>query len=267
MDAQLFLLCVLTFVIHLVGALAYAVRIAGVRTRRIAMSFALFNVLVLLSRTSNAFQGPYLSKRVETNVLAGTGERLLHDFQWLLASASLAALIGALAIPTAQRLFTRAVAHFQVHRSVPKLLMHGFAKGGLAYMRQSVALPSPSHLKGMRQRIEVPARVIVLNVLAQALLTVGAFAPLYACYLDPQLRVTAVSLSSVINGVATILLFVLIDPCLSIMTDDVMEGRVSEPAFRRAVVWFAGSRVVGTVLAQLLLVPAATAVTLLARMI
>jgi hypothetical protein len=51
------------------------------------------------------------------------------------------------------------------------------------------------------------------------------------------------------------------------MTDDVMEGRVSEPAFRRAVVWFAGSRVVGTVLAQLLLVPAATAVTLLARMI
>ena len=50
MDAQLFLLCVLTFVIHLIGALAYAVRIAGVRTRRIAMSFALFNVLVLLSR-------------------------------------------------------------------------------------------------------------------------------------------------------------------------------------------------------------------------
>lgn len=267
MDVQLFLLCVLTFVIHLIGALAYAVRIAGVRTRRIAMSFALFNVLVLVSRASNAFQGPFLSKRVETGLAADAGGRLLSDFQWLMASASLAALIGALAIPTAQRLFTRAVAHFQVHRSIPKLLMHAFAKGGVSYVRQSVALPSPTHLKGMKQQVEVPARVIVLNVLAQALLTVGVFAPLYAGYLDPELRVTAVSLSSAINGVATILLFVLIDPCLSIMTDDVMEGRVSEPAFRRAVVWFAASRVAGTVLAQLLLVPAATAVALLARMI
>ena len=93
-DAQLFLLCVLTFVIHLIGALAYAVRIAGVRTRRIAMSFALFNVLVLLSRASNAFQGPFLSKRIETEPLAGTGQHLLADFQWLRASASLAAIIG-----------------------------------------------------------------------------------------------------------------------------------------------------------------------------
>jgi hypothetical protein len=267
MDAQLFLLCVLTFVIHLVGALAYAVRIAGVRTRRIAMSFALFNVLVLLSRASNAFQGPFLSKRIENDLLNGAGQSLLGDFQWLMASASLAAIVGALAIPTAQRLFTRAVAHFQVHRSAPKLLMHAFAKGGLGYIRQAATLPAPSHIRNMKQKIDLPARVIVLNVLAQALLTVGVFASLYAGYLDPQYRVTAVSLSSVINGVATILLFVLIDPALSIMTDDVMDGRVSEPAFRRAVVWFAGSRVAGTVLAQLLLVPAATAVVTLARVI
>ena len=267
MDAQLFLLCVLTFVIHLIGALAYAVRIAGVRTRRIAMSFALFNVLVLLSRASNAFQGPFLSKRIESNLLHGSGGHLLGDFQWLLASASLAALVGALAIPTAQRLFTRAVAHFQVHRSVPKLLLHAFAKGGVGYIREAVAMPSPTHLKTLKQKIDVPARVIILNVLAQALLTVGVFASLDAGYLDPQFRVTAVSLSSMINGVATILLFVLIDPALSIMTDDVMDGRVSEAAFRRAVVWFAGSRVAGTVLAQLLLVPAAGGVVLLARLI
>ena len=43
MDVQLAILCGLTFVIHLIGTLAYAVRIAGVRTRRIAVSFALFN--------------------------------------------------------------------------------------------------------------------------------------------------------------------------------------------------------------------------------
>jgi len=267
MDIQLAVLCALTFVIHLIGALAYAVRIAGVRTRRIAVSFALFNVLVLVSRASNSFQGPFLGKRIENSLAAGTGGQLLGDFRWLLLSATLAALVGTLAVPTFQRIFSRAVEHFQVHRSIPKLLLHGFARGGISYIRDSVTLPSPRHLEGLRKEIGTPMRVIALNIGAQALLTVGVFASLYAGYLAPEFRVTAVSLSSVINGVATILLFVFIDPHLSVMTDDVMDGRTSEASFRRAVVWLAGSRVVGTLLAQVMFVPAATAIAILARAI
>jgi Alternate to MurJ len=267
MDVQLLGLCALTFIIQLIGALAYAARIAGVRTRRIAVSFALFNVLVLVSRASNSFQGPFLGKRIETSLATGAGEQLLGDFRWLLASATLAAVVGALAVPTFQRIFSRAVEHFHANRSIPKLLLHGFAKGGLSYIRDSVTPPSPAHIRGLRRDIGVPYGVVALNIGAQALLTVGVFAALYAGFLDPQFRVTAVSLSSVINGVATILLFVFIDPHLSIMTDDVMDGRTSEASFRRAVVWLAGSRVAGTLIAQIVFVPAAVGIAALARMI
>ena len=65
------IICALTFVIHLIGTLAYSVRIAGTRTRRIALSLSLFNVLILVSRTSNSFQAPLLAKRVEQNIAAG----------------------------------------------------------------------------------------------------------------------------------------------------------------------------------------------------
>jgi len=71
MDAGLLIICALTFVIHLIGTLAYSVRIAGTRTRRIALSLSLFNVLILVSRTSNSFQAPLLAKRVEQNIAAG----------------------------------------------------------------------------------------------------------------------------------------------------------------------------------------------------
>jgi len=37
----------------------------------------------------------------------------------------------------------------------------------------------------------------------------------------------------------------------------VMEGKTSEPQFRRAVVWLVASRLGGTLLAQVLLLPAA----------
>lgn len=257
MDWYLAALCALTFIIHLIGTLAYAVRIAGVRTRRIAVSFALFNVLVLVSRTSNSFQGPFLAKRIEQALHGGAIGHLLSDFRWLLLSATAATVIGALAVPTFQRLFSRAVLHFQAHRSIPKLLMHGFAKGGLSYIRDSVTAPAAAHLGAIRRRPEISPSIIGLNIGAQALVTVAVFASLYAGALNPAYRVTASMLSSVINGAATILLFVFIDPHLSVMTDDVVEGRTSEASFRRAVVWLAGARVAGTVLAQIVLVPAA----------
>lgn len=264
MDTQLIVLCALTFVIYLIGALAYAARIAGVRTRKIAVSFALFNVLVLVSRAANSFQGPFLSKRIELNLL-NSGQALFWDFQILMFSATLAAIVGTLLVPTVQRLFTRAIQHFHANRSIPKLIMHVFARGGLNYIKTSVTVPSVEHVKGFKEKSVVSWQVIALNVAAQAFLTVGVFASLYAGFIAPEFRVTALSLSAVINGVATILLFVLIDPQLSVMTDDVVEGRISEAQFRRAVVWLAGSRIVGTALAQLLLVPAAILIAEIAR--
>ena len=264
MDLQLAGLCVLTFVIHLIGTLAYAVRIAGVRTRRIAVSFALFNVLVLVSRTSNSFQGPFLAKRIEAALKDGIPNHLLSDFRWLLLSATAATIACTIAIPTFQRIFSRAVLHFQANRSIPKLLLRGFAKGGLSYIEDSVTVPSTAHLKDMRLGKELSSPVIVLNIGAQALMTVAVFAALYAGSLNPAFRVTASTLSSVINGAATIVLFVFIDPHLSVMTDDVVEGRTSEASFRRAVVWLAGTRVAGTLVAQAIFVPAAAIIAAIA---
>jgi hypothetical protein len=92
------------------------------------------------------------------------------------------------------------------------------------------------------------------------------FASLYAAYLVPDLRATASNLSAVVNGVATILLFVLVDPWLAVHTDDVIEGRESDGQFRRSVVSLIASRFAGRVAAQFLLVPAAGLVAAVARL-
>ena len=265
MDTQLWLICFLTFVIHLIGTLAYSVRIAGVRTRRIAVSFALFSILVLVSRTSNSFLGPFLAKRVESNLAGTVATNLLSDFRWLLIASSLATIAGALLIPTFQRVFCRAVDHFQVHRSVPKLILHGFFKGGLSFVKDAATLPSSANMSGLRGKGGVSLSITLLNVGAVALWTVGVFASLYAGALDPDVRVTSSTLSSIINGGATIMMAMFIDPHMSGMTDDVVEGRVSEGEFRQAIVWLVGSRLAGTLLAQALLVPSAMLIVFVAN--
>jgi hypothetical protein len=267
LDGQLLVICLLTAGINLVGTLAYAARIAGVRTRRIAMGFAVFNVLALVSRTSNSFLGPFLAKRIESRLESGGGDGLAADFRVILASASVAVLVGVVLVPTGQRLFTAAIGGFQRRRSMARLLLHSASGAGIHALVDAVAIPTSAHVRGLARPLGVGPGVLVANVLAQALLSVGVFASLYAGFLNPEFRVTASMLSSVINGVATILLFALIDPQLSVMTDDVVEGRIDEPLFRRTIVWVSLSRLGGTVLAQVLFLPAARFVAWIANQV
>jgi hypothetical protein len=266
-DGQLAVLLALTFLINLIGSLAYSVRIAGVRTGRIALSFSLFNVLVLVSRTANTFQAPLLAKRVERGLHAGPSAATIADFRWLLAAASIATIVGALLTPTFQRLFTRAVEAFGVHRSLPKLVLRALSPAGLARIREAAVLPSTANVKAAAPGVRVAAGVMVTNVLATGVWSVGVFAALYAGYLAPDLRATASNLSGVVNGLATILLFAVVDPYLAVLTDDVVSGATPEPYFRRAVVWMLGTRLAGTVLAQLLLLPAAYLIARIARVL
>ena len=269
MDAQLGVIFGLTFLINLIGSLAYSVRIAGVRTGRIALSFSLFNVLVLVSRTANTFQTPLLAKRVEHGLNAPEiAVSSLTDFRWLLFSASLATVLGAMLTPTFQRLFTKAVAAFARDRSLPKLVLRALTPAALSHVREAVVMPSPANIiEGRRVRAPIAGGVMLINVFATSVWTVGVFAALYAGYLAPEYRATASNLSGVINGIATILLFAVVDPFLAMLTDDVVGGRSTEPAFRRAVVWMLGSRLAGTALAQLLLLPSAHLIAVLARSI
>lgn len=267
MDAQLLIICGLTFVIHVIATLAYAVRIAGVRTRRIAVSFSLFGIIALVSRTANSVQGPFVAKRVELDIARHLEHGLLGDFRLFLITATVATIVGTLLIPTFQRYFSRAVEHFQTHRSVPRLLLHVFSRGGINYLRDGARFPSRRNFAQLAAGIGVPWTVIALNVFAMAVWTVGVFASLYAGYMKPELRVTCANLSSVINGFATVVLAVVIDPQVSVMTDDVIEGRITENSFRRAITALSAARVLGTLFAQLLLVPAALVIARVAELI
>jgi hypothetical protein len=266
MSKQIAVVFLLTFIIHLVSTLAYALRIAGVRTGRIAVSFALFNLLVLVSRTSNTFQGPLLAKHVEQNIITGSLAHAESDFRWLLLASTLATFAGALLIPTFQRLFTKAIGEFDHYRSIPRLVFGGLSRLSLSGARGVMSLPAKENVTELSLK-RAPLSIMIYNLLATALLTVGVFASLYAGYLNPQLRVTANSLSPVVNALSTILLFVYIDPYLSLLTDDVVSGKASESYFRNCVVLFVISRLGGTLLAQLMLIPAANIIVSVAKLL
>lgn len=256
MTSQIVIVLVLTFVINLITTLSYSVRIVGIRTGRVSISFALFNILVLVSRTANGFQAPLLAKTVENDLKVGVFDNL-GTFRLIILSCTIATIIGALLIPTFQRVLAKAVVNFSVHKSMGKLIVHGFSKGGILYFKDNMTVPKQGNISQIKLDREFPWRIFTLNIFAVAILTIGVLSAVYASYLNPDYRTTASNLSAFVNGFATILMFAFIDPHLSAMTDDVTLGECSETTFRKYIVYMTIARLIGTILAQLLFLPGA----------
>ncbi len=267
MPKQIIIVLILTFIIYVISTLSYSVRIVGVRTGRIAISFAVFNIFALISRTANSIQAPLMAKTIESTIKTGNPENLLYIFRWIIFSTTLATITGALLMPTFIKVFGKAVESFSIYRSIPRLLLHGFSKSGIEQFKNSVTKPKKENLQQLKSFNMIPKKIILLNTVAFAVSTVGILASLYAGCLNPELRTTCSTLSAVINGFSTILMFIFIDPFISMLTDDVIKGDCSELHFNRCIIFIVGGLISGTILAQFLLVPAAELISSVAKLI
>jgi hypothetical protein len=267
MSTQIIIVIVLTFIIYIISTLSYSVRIVGVKTGRIAIAFAVFNIFALVSRTANTVQAPLLAKTIENNIKAENTQGLLFIFRWILVSTTIATIVGALLMPTFIKVFSKIVEDFSVKRSLAKVLFHGFSKAGVLQFKSSLTKPKKENIAQLKGFKKVPKKLVLLNMIAFSISTVGVLASLYAGCLNPELRSTCSTLSSIINGISTVLMFVFIDPFISMLTDDVLAGKCSEIEFNRVIIFVVSGLIVGTMLAQLLLVPAANIIVYVAQII
>lgn len=267
MTLQINIVFILTFVISTISTLAYSVRIVGVKTGRIAVAFSVFNVFALISRTANSIQAPLLAKTIENEIMMGTSDSMLYTFRWILFFATMGTIFGALLMPTFIKLFSKAVMTFSVYRSVPALLIHGFSKSGIEQFRKSVTIPKKVSFSQLRNFKKMPKKIVALNIMAFSISTVGVLASLYAGCLNPELRTTCSTLSSIINGFSTIILFIFVDPFISMMTDDVLRGECSMQQFNRCIMFIVSGLIAGTAVAQIILVPASKLIGIIAAVI
>jgi hypothetical protein len=253
----------LTAVVHCLDTAAYASRIAGVRTGRLALTGALFSIVSLVSRVANTLQAPLLGSAVDRMVRQGDLGGMLHGFHLIIGAASVGTLLGAVLIPTFTSLFSRGALAYEFHGSFLALLWHSLSTRGLSRVSQHFRLPLPESVR-KASRFNLPRSFFVLTVLVTAVYTVGVSSTIYASALAPELVRTATTLSGVINGVGTLLLVLLVDPVSALITDQALRGNRPVSAVSHIVIWQVAGRFAGTLVAQLLFVPAAWLVVMIA---
>ncbi|TGB03703.1 lipid II flippase Amj family protein [Halobacillus salinus] len=245
-------------IIHTIETLAYAVRLSGARVGLIASALSLFNLMVIVSRMANMMQQPFTGSLVDTAPTTNTLAFVESQYRIIIGASTIGTLLGIILLPTFVALFSRSIVHLSKQGgSIPSLFRTLFSvdyiKRGLNLMH----IPSKKYLKGFTLA-HVPKRLFVVNMLVTSVYTIGVLSALYAALLEPDRASTAIMASGLINGIATILLVVFVDPKISVMADDVIQKRGDYMTLRNVSLMMVSSRLLGTLLAQLLFIPGAS---------
>lgn len=254
---KLIFIALFVLIIHSIETLAYAVRLSGVRVRLLASALSLFNVMVMVSRLANMMQQPFTGSLIDSAPETNTFEFVEAQYRIIIGSSTVGTIIGILLLPTFISIFSRAIIHLSAERgSIPGLVKKGM---NIGYIRRGIGhihLPKLSYLKGVRLK-EIPVKLFIINMVITAIYTIGVLSALYAAILVPERAATAIMASGLINGLATILLIVFVDPKISVLADDVLNKRGSYLNLKSIALMMIASRLLGTILAQLFFLPGA----------
>ncbi len=266
----LIFVCILTAIIHFTETLSSSMRLAGVRSKQVATSLAFINTAFLVSRMSNMLQAPMLGGMVDNAIRLNSPDSLAFNFRIIIFAAFIGNVLGAVLIPYFVYLFEKAIYVFEKVGSIPRLFLEAVKPVNIKKIVKAFRLPNKNTFKNLKLK-NMSTTFLWLNFLMVSIYAIGVLSSLYAGAQVPEFRTTASQLSGIVNGMATVLLALMVDPTCAFITDQAVRGKRDENDVRAMVFYIILGRILGTlVLAQLLFWPASEyikSVTLLVRSI
>lgn len=267
LTGKLLIIAFFIFLIHSIETLAYAVRLSGARVRLIASALSLFNIMVIFSRLANMMQQPFTGSLIDSAPKENALDIIEYEFRVIIGASTLGTLFGILLLPSFIALFSRTIIHLANEKgSMPALIKKGITYEYIKLTIKCFRLPKFSYLKNIDIK-EMPISLFIINTIITAIYTIGVLSALYAAILAPERASTAIMSSGLINGMATILLVIFVDPKISVLADDVVNRRGSYHKLKSMSLLMITSRLLGTLLAQILFIPGAWYISYMTKFI
>lgn len=269
MSQNMWLVVSLNALVSLLMTTSLSARISAVTTRRIATALAIYNVFFLVTRLTTQIYAPILGS-VRDEVLQGTADasQLLPLFRWVVAGATLGGIVGWALMPTFVEIYNRAIAALEKRQgSMTLLLRDSLRPSALKALWKCLRLPSTFQVK-LHDLQPLPKGFLVANIIVVGIHVIGVLAAIQAgAELSGHLARTATLLSSVINGGATILGSLVVDPWAAKLTDEAAHGERSLHQIEAMALFLCLGGILGTVLSQVLFTPSVQIIVWGARLL
>jgi hypothetical protein len=252
---SLILVLVLAVLINMLASTAIVSRISAVMTRRVATAIAIYNFFFLIARLGQQIYAPIIGSIVDLSLKNNEFHLIEHRLRMILLGSTIGVAIGWMLMPTFINIYCKAIRGMEKYGSLPSMIFNIIITPAywLSFI-QTFTLPS---LLGVRLKDirEIPKTFIISNIIVISIHTVGVMAATYASSLNSEFARTATLLSSIVNGVATILIGIIVDPTCALITDQAVSGKRPEKHVRTMAVFIITGMLLGTLLSQVIFMP------------
>lgn len=254
-------------VVMLLASTTYASRVSAVTTKRAATALAIYNLFFLVTRLAGQVYAPILGSVCDHLVRQGPGQiqQLEMLFRKIIFGGTLGVLGGFLLLPTFIEVYNKAVAQLDRHGDLSKVLLMCLLP---TKWPKIISCLRPPSLLGVRVSDfqTLPKSFLIGNVLVLSVHSVGVMAAIYAgAELGEGFSRTATYLSSVVNGLATITLGMVVDPTTALIADNCLSSKRPEKDIKTTAVGLLFGMLLGTLIAQVVFMPAVWVIELAAK--
>jgi hypothetical protein len=264
-DKRLTIIFVITFFINFLSVSSASLRFAGIKTNSITTSLSLSNIILLITRLANLFQTPFLGSMIDLAFKNNQTDTLLLKLHVIIFSATLGTLVGMLFFNTFENIFIKWINLFNKTLSIPKTFYY------LIYPKTYISIiKSMSRVNfylDKKELREIPKVIIFSSLFVSAFWTTGVLSAMYASVLVPEYSRTATILSGIVNGIATILFTIFLDPIIAHITDKVYNNQKDIKFLYNAVFLMLVFTLLGTILAQFVLKPGAIVIAFITKLV
>lgn len=253
----------LNVLVTLLASTTVASRVSAVVTRRVATALAVYNLFFLVTRLATQVYSPFVASLAD-NVQRQNQpvETLLPSFRWIVGGASIGAAVAFLLLPTFVEIYNAAIRALDRRGSIPQLFVALTRPRAWAAVLRCARFPSVFGVR-LTDMNQIPRAFIFGNLFVISIYTIGVMAAIYAGARlnagppeEQELARAATLLSSVVNGLATIMLSVIVDPTSALITDQCVKGERPERHIYIMAVFLLASMLLGTLLSQAFFLPA-----------
>ncbi|MCR5661415.1 MAG: lipid II flippase Amj family protein, partial [bacterium] len=256
---NMWLVIALNVIVYALMCTTLASRVSAVITKSVATSLAIYNVFFLVTRLMTQVYAPILGA-VRDSVVSGAHEaaHLLALFRWVIFGAAFGCLVGWLLLATFVEIYNKGIAALEKRNGSMPAFMKALAKFS-SWKKIFSCLRAPSNLGvGWKDIKVLPKGFLLANIFVIGVHCIGVLAAIQAgAQLSGNLARTATLLSSVINGVATILGSLVVDPTAARITDQGVSGERPLIHIKAMVIALCAGSLIGAIVSQLLFVPSA----------
>lgn len=269
MDENMWLVIGLNVVVTCLMCTSLSSRISAVITRNVATALAIYNVFFLITRLTTQVYAPILGS-VRDSVVKGASSaaELLPLFRWVIGGATLGTILGWLLMPTFVAIYNTAIKALERRSGSMTTLLKDLAKPKY-WSKVWQCWRKPSNFGVLVSDLKLlPKSFLLANIFVVGIHVIGVLAAIQAgAELTGHLARTATLLSSVINGAATILSSIIVDPTAAKITDEAVNGKRSLHEVEAMAVFLCLGSILGTVLSQLLFIPSVKIIILGAKIL